>query len=142
MDFAALVAKKNVTKKKGRSLSDEERTCIVSKFNGQVNSFPAILISAIPEDEPTAYATDISNLFLRMGFRTGVLRGWSKQPDARGLMVGLKDPDHPSDLAIKFIGWMTDCKLLTHKPIKYNSFRSLLPFAAAMDFDLFIGPAK
>jgi hypothetical protein len=55
--------------------------------------------------------------------------------DENGLLIGIKDKDHPSDLAKSF----QEMFLRTGLRVKQTKLVSIAPFP---DFDLFIGPEE
>jgi len=131
-----------LTKEPGRHLSDSDRKCLVEHFKDMNSAFKAIIISAFPDDEPRKYGQDFLNIFLRMGYKSGLLDGAPKGYEDVGLMVGLKDQDKPSGEAQKFIELIGKCVLINQKRIKYDPSPSLLPDIVTIDFDLFVGPKE
>src|SRR6202042_414870 len=63
-----------------------------------------------------------------------------KSYDDFGLIVGLKDPDHPSASAAKFKGLIGSCLPLHERHLKWAPPIGLLPQFASVDFNLFVGP--
>jgi hypothetical protein len=129
-----------LTKSDGRRLQDQQRQCLVSKFKDINKDFLAIIITAFPNEEAQKYATEISTLFLRMGYQSGVLQGTPKSYDDTGLIIGLKDPDHPSDPAKKFSEFVGSCLQLHERSLRWDPPPNLLPQFTSIDFDLFVGP--
>lgn len=134
---AALVTK---TDEKGRRLVDSEKRCLIAKFKDATKDFVAIIITSFPNDEAQKYATDFTNLFIRMGYQSGVIQGSPKSYDDTGLIVGIKDPDHPSDAATKFKEFFGACVALHDRRLVWSPPPTLLPQYQAIDFNLFVGP--
>jgi hypothetical protein len=131
-----------LTKDAGRHLSDDERKCIVQNFKDANSSFKAIIVSTFSDAESQKYASEFLDLFLRMGYQSGLMQGNPTAYGDVGVMVGLKDIDNPSDTAKKFIGLIEKCGLINHKPIQFKPPLNLLAQFADLDFDLFVGPKE
>lgn len=134
---AALVIK---TDSQGRHLNDREKRCLISKFKDINKDFVAIIVTAFPNDEAQRYATDFTNLFIRMGYQSGVIPGSPKSYDDTGLIVGFRNLEHPSDAAQKFKELFGSCVSLHERTLKWDPPPNLLPQLNSVDFDLFVGP--
>jgi hypothetical protein len=62
-----------LTKTDGRRLLDDQKQCLISKFRDANQDFVGIIVTAFPVDEAQKYAAEISTLFIRMGYQSGVL---------------------------------------------------------------------
>ena len=122
----------------GRHIKTDEKKCLISNFKDVQNKIPAVIITAFPEDEPQNYAKDFLGVFLRMGYATGILVGGSKHYGDFGLMIGVKDLEHPSDTAKQFKDLIEKC-YPNIRTIKFDVPTNLLPQFSNIDFDLFIG---
>jgi hypothetical protein len=71
-----------------------------------------------------------------MDVKTLLVTGVSYSSTDHGIMVGLRTPDHPSDLALKFID------ALRRGGLEVSTVEWSSPVFAQypLDFDLFIGP--
>ena len=131
-----------LTKEPGRHLSDKDRKCLVENFKDANGQFKAILITAFLDEESLKYAGEFLNLFYRMGYRAGTVQGNSTAFNDVGVMIGLSDPEKPSEEAKKFLELIGKCDLINHPPIKFSPPPNLLPDIASIDFDLYIGPKE
>jgi hypothetical protein len=136
---AALLTK---SQDQGRHLSDSEKRCIISKFKDATKDFPAVIISAFPNDEAQKFANDFLGLFLRMGYQSGILPGKPMSYGDTGIIIGMKDPKNPSDKAKRFKELIGACITLNERELVWDITPAvLLPQLASIDFDLFIGPS-
>ena len=126
----------------GRRLSEAEKQCITSKFKNLNNDFVGIIITSFSNDEAQKYSADFLGLFLRMGFQSGIFIGQPKTYEDTGLIIGLKDPAHPSASAKKFKELLGSCVALNERPLVWESPPVLLPKFTVVDFNLFVGPAR
>jgi hypothetical protein len=135
---AALLTKSD---DKQRHLSDKQKQCLISKFKDTNKDFIAIVISAFPNDEAQKYAADFLNIFLRTGYQSGILAGTPKNYDDIGIIIGLKDPEHPSDASKKFKALIGACIELNERSLRWDPAPGLLsPQFSSIDFNLFVGP--
>jgi hypothetical protein len=131
-----------LTKEPGRHLTDSDKKCLVENFKDLNDLFKAMIVTAFPDEEPQKYASEFAILFVRMGYKSGVLPGNPRRYEDIGVLVGLKDPNNPSSKAKQFIELMKKCNITNQEPIRYEAALNLLPEAAALDFDLFVGPRE
>jgi hypothetical protein len=134
---AALITK---PEENGRRVSAQEKQCLISKFKDLNKDFIGVVVTAFPSDEAQKYATDFSNIFLRMGYLSGVIQGSPKSYDDTGVIVGFRDPDKPSDNGKRFKEILSTCIKLNDRSLRWDVPPSLAPQMASVDFDLFIGP--
>jgi hypothetical protein len=135
---AALITKPN---DQGRHLSEKEKQCLFTKLKDENKNFIALIITAFQDnDEAQTYAKEFLGVFIRMGYQSGILSGMPKSYDDTGLIVGLKDPDNPSDIAKKFKDIIGSCVLLNDRKLTWESPPGLLPKLSTVDFNLFVGP--
>jgi len=88
-----------------RHLSDTQKKCLTSNFNGSLKDFvavPNIAIYSVPGEEQEIYANDFYSLFLTIGFKPVFIPdAVPEHDDDSGVIVGLSNPKNPSKNALK-----------------------------------------
>jgi hypothetical protein len=118
-----------------RRLSDSEKENLRRAFQDKNKEIPIILVQSISGVEPGKYAFDFVEFFKSINLNA-VSIGREAIPyedDAVGLMVGLRDKDHPSDSAKAFISGLLGAGFQIRQ-VEYDRGGTNAP-----DFDLFIG---
>jgi hypothetical protein len=123
-----------------RRLSDQQKRDLTAALAPIVKQIvPGLVITTEGTPEQGRYANEFVVLFKKLGLETlGPITGFSTSETDRGVMVGLKKPENPSDLALKFID------ALRRSGLEVRTIQWEGPVAAnfPIDFDLFIGPNR
>jgi hypothetical protein len=118
----------------GRRLTEAEKDALRKAFDGKNNNIPVIIVSAVSSPEAERYAYDFTSLFTSMKFTSPLKQNAIALEDSdTGLMVGIADPDKPSDAAKLFIKLLLDAGFRI-KQVAYD-----VPKQTTPDFDLFVG---
>jgi hypothetical protein len=87
------------------------------------------------DNEPRQYAKQFVDFFESLGVDPVKRETGLTNPIAVGLMVGIPDPENPSEAAKKFMKALKNANLSA----RYTRWMSL--DKETLDFDLFVGPA-
>ncbi len=118
-----------------RHLTESEKAEIAKEFAGRNKDIPSIIVSSISEPEAVRYAHEFYTQLSALKFNTSLNVGaYSPNESDRGLMVGVANPDKPSDAAKLFITLMLQAGFRV-KQIRYGE--PGLP--APGEIDLFVG---
>jgi hypothetical protein len=97
---------------------------------------PGLVITFEGNAEEARFMHDFDLLFQTLDVKTMSIVGYGNSPTERGVMVGLRAPDHPSDLALKFIEALRRGGITVTTTVWISPMFGQFP----LDFDLFIGP--
>jgi hypothetical protein len=121
----------------GRRLTEDDKASLRKNFDGHKKDFPLIIVSSVDTIEAERYAYDFTSFLTDRGFIV------ASNPNAvpleesdTGLMVGVIDPDKPSESAKLFTKLLLDSGLRI-KQVKFGEGKPPIPMP--VDFDLFIG---
>jgi hypothetical protein len=118
-----------------RHLTDVDKNNLAKAFSGHDKDIPVVMISSISDSEAVRYAYEFYTAFKNLKFNTTFTTGvYSTNESDRGLMIGISDPDKPSDAAKLFVSLMLKAGFVV-KQIRLGEPGSPPPG----EFDLFIG---
>jgi hypothetical protein len=131
--IAALEAKvKDIEPKPQRHLTDEQKAKLIAALKPMAADLKQIFVFAEAAREPTIFAMDFFNVFKQATLEPiGPFTSLPNYSTENGILVGLVDPDKPSDLATKYI------ELLRSADLQVSTTRG--PGSnPKLDFDLFV----
>ncbi len=119
-----------------RHLEPDQKERLRTALLPIAKEIPRIVILA-GDGEEARFAADFADAFRKAGIEPlGPYTGYiSLLEKDRGVLVGILDINHPSDLAVKFIDALT---LAEMKPTR--TMGNTIARQAGIDFNLFIGP--
>jgi hypothetical protein len=116
-----------------RHLLPEQRSKLLSALKPIAPSIKSIVISAESSPEAVRYAVEFVKAFKEAETDPlGPVLAYAASEHDKGVMVGLVDPEKPSDLAVKFVYAMRSAGF----DVKIVRWEAQI---GALDFDLFIG---
>jgi hypothetical protein len=124
--------------KADRRLSDDEMRDLEIALAPLASSLkPSLILVFEPTGEGTRYAFQFKSVFDKLKVPTIGINGFGLTNDDHGVLVGLKDPKQPSDLALKFIDALRRGGIDVKTTVwKSDAYAEQFP----LDFDLFIAP--
>ena len=120
---------------KQRHLTDSQKEQLLNALRPLAASIPNLMVFTEGTPEQMRYAWDFMDVLKRSGIEIiGPLQGVAESPTDKGVMVGVPNPDHPSELNIRFANALRAAGLEVH----FTKGASQLP-TEPIDFDLLIG---
>jgi hypothetical protein len=114
-----------------RHLTEEQRTKLLEAIKPIASQLQNIAIFAEAAREPGQFAVDFLRLFKDAGLNpTGPFISFPNYVTEHGILVGLRDPAKPSDLAAKFM------EILRSADLHIETTQG--PGSGNLDFDLFV----
>src|SRR5271157_3171839 len=123
-----------------RHLSEDQKRKLAAGLRRLPKPTQILVVTTESPPEESRYAGDFVEVLQDVGWLPlGPVISTALSPNDRGVMVGLMNPDHPSDLAASFIDVLRGADLdVNTTQWKLIGVGGTLP--SMLDFDLFIGP--
>jgi hypothetical protein len=120
---------------KQRHLTSGQKEKLLNALKPLATSIPSLVVFSEGTAEQVRYLWDFMEVLKRNGINLiGPLPGAAESPTEKGVMVGVPNPDHPSELSVQFANALRSAGL----EVRFTKGASDLP-TGDVDFDLFIG---
>jgi hypothetical protein len=131
-EYKDQLASAPVIPKPQRRLTDDQKVKLVDELKPLADDIKQIFVFAEAAREPTLFAVEFISAFKTAGITSvGPLAVIPNYATESGVLVGLGNPENPSDLAKKYMAALRTADL------KINTTKWQTPFGA-LDFDLYI----